>query len=253
MIGVLSMKVDNSFLIFFEGWRCQVSCRMNNSKVSPFRVSLCLQTTLIDFHLAIRIFIYFESCKFRQSKNGPFHPMTLLEGISLILADLEYGNGESVGEIYRNDWFVMFEDMPVFVIDLSWARIQQIYRLQQLVINPSSAWIWNFSSTKVVLGTANNPIGRFYYLSFQSLQEEVQPYLNHWLRFKIISLVGLDTDAYSPHLQFFYIFRTKTGVLKRRSHLSDYEAREFCWRGVLGDYRENRCTCSDENFGAALV
>lgn len=45
--------------------------------------------------------------------------MTLLEGISLILGDLEYGNGESVGEIYRNDWYVMFGAMPVCVIDLS--------------------------------------------------------------------------------------------------------------------------------------
>lgn len=28
--------------------------------------------------------------------------MTLPDGVSLILGDLEYGNGESVGEIYRD-------------------------------------------------------------------------------------------------------------------------------------------------------
>ncbi len=31
--------------------------------------------------------------------------MTLPDGVSLILGDLEYGNGESVGEIYRDAWY----------------------------------------------------------------------------------------------------------------------------------------------------
>lgn len=78
--GVFDDEVDNSFLIFSEGWRCPASCCMNNSKVPHFRVSSCLQATLIDFHLAIRIFIYFKSCKFRQSKKRSLSPDDLTRG-----------------------------------------------------------------------------------------------------------------------------------------------------------------------------
>lgn len=53
------------------------------------------------------------------------------------------------------------------------------------------------------LRKGQQPNSPFLLPSFQSPQEEVQPYLNHYSRFKNISLVGLNADAYSLHLQFF--------------------------------------------------
>lgn len=45
--GAVEDEVDNLFLILFQGWRCRAACCMNSSKVSFFRVSSCLQATLI--------------------------------------------------------------------------------------------------------------------------------------------------------------------------------------------------------------